>query len=122
MTLPDIVVMVGIWLSGILACWIVLWRMSKRGRKLDGPVNVFGQLVLPVPDDPRWRGSYRRCSIGVVEVQDGLRLYIDGCQLPNSPQALRYCEAVGEALRQRALARIVKKVDDSVHGEPQPRR
>lgn len=117
----DILVLSAIWFLGIMSCGLVWRSLSRRRRKvdrqLDGPVNVFGPLVLPVPDDPRWRGSYRRCSLGVVEVQDGLRLYLDGRQLPNSLQSLRYCEAVGNALRKRALDRLVKKVDESVMGE-----
>lgn len=97
--------------------WLVRRRRSHQRRRLEArEINVLGPLVLPMPDDPRWRGSYVRRSLGIVTVCEG-RLYLEGRLLPNSPQTDRYCRAVGEDAKREALSKIVKRLDDSVQNE-----
>jgi len=99
------------------------WKIgrNRRSKSFDFErINVFGELVLPVPEDPRWKGDVRRRTFDIIEVQDGNRLYIDGHQLPHGEKADRYCRAVADAYRRQKLDTLVKKIDAVVQdgGEP----
>jgi len=98
-------------LGPLLIRWI---SRKKRAKEALGSVNVLGPLVLPMPNDVRWEGDVRRRRLGVVEVQDGVRLYIDGQQLPVSRESIRYCRAVNASRRRENLQRMIKKVDQTV--------
>jgi hypothetical protein len=109
--------------SGLLALLLFLRRRrvrlgAKRSvRGLEEDVNVLGGLVLPLPDDVRWRGCRELMRFGggrLLRVEDGNRLYIDGRQVPHSPQADRYCGEVVAAVRQRRLEELTRKIDEAV--------
>jgi hypothetical protein len=114
-------VVVGVFLgsSGFFALLVVLRRRVRvrlEGRDAESPVNVLGRLVLPTVDDVRWRGSKALMRFGEgrsapVEVGDGNRLYIEGRQLPHSPQADRYCREVVAAARQRRLESLSERME-----------
>jgi len=101
-----------------MATWAgIAWQVRqyrRRRRSREVAANVFGTLVLPVPDDPRWQGSPLSRSLGGIEVTNGKNLQLFGRQFPVSSQSLRYCRAVREAARQDNLQRLVRRVDNLV--------
>jgi hypothetical protein len=112
--------------SGLFALLVVL-RRRKYGLGAGSPrqvedVNVFGGLVLPVPDDCRWRGNSKQLSFGggdhlLIEVVDGW-LLIAGRRLPSGPHTYKYCKAVMAAFRRKQLGELSRKVDEAVeHSE-----
>lgn len=87
------------------------WFSGREGVAVDDAVNVYGELVLPVPDDVRWSGPPFDRTFSPVRVMDGARLYIGRKQLPVNRQTLRYCEAVRAAARRVRLSQVVRVLD-----------
>jgi hypothetical protein len=119
-TSKDVVAVVLSVLAGVGFCKLVSlayhglrvagerWRWRRARLGVDG-VNVIGGLVLPLPEDVRWRGSDREMSFGggghlLIEVLGcGDRLFVGKMQIPYSAQVDRYCRAVLAAGRQRRM-------------------
>lgn len=105
---------------GYVVCFLLdrfVFGRKRSGHKVEGAINVIGELVLPMPDDPRWSGSVVMRKMGPIVVGDGARLIIHGRQLPNTHEANRYCEAVAESARKEKLGKIVEEIDSVVAGE-----
>jgi len=110
--------------GGILAVlFVASWWSTRlraaRQEKFDRPVNYVGGLMLPVPDDCRWRGGDQRMQFGggrhlLLEVVAGRFLYVGGKVVPCSPPVDEYCRAVVRAVRLRRLEVLSRKVDDAV--------
>jgi hypothetical protein len=92
-----------------MATWAgIAWQVRqyrRRRRSREVAVNVLG------PDDPRWKGSPSRRSLGGIEVTDGKNLQLFGRLVSVSSQSYRYCRAVREAARREKLQRLVRRVD-----------
>jgi hypothetical protein len=110
---------VGFFAGGLTASRVkFFWSSFAEKRRLKATVdrasNVIGELVLPTPDDPRWRGVPVSRHLGCIRVENGQRLFISGKQAPLTPPFVLYCEAVIEHARREKLDRLIAKVDSDV--------